>query len=70
MVNKTLKLIASVNFYLHSSLPELGQVPVELWVVQCPVHHHHGRARNLHGVREEMALLLGLSRGIGWSSWC
>ena len=52
---------ASVHFDLDSSLPELGQVPVELWVV----HHHHGRARHLHGVREEVALLLGLS---SWGS--
>ena len=53
---------ASVHFDLDSSLPELGQVPVELRVV----HHHHGRASHLHGVREEMLLVLGLG-SLGWS---
>ena len=50
-----------VHVDLHGSLPQLGQLHVELGVV----HHHHGRA-NLHGVREEMLLVLGLG-SLGWS---
>ena len=50
------------HFDLHGSLPQLGQLDVELFVI----HQHHGPA-NLHGVGEEMLVVLGFLGSLDWS---